>query len=90
MIVWEQDALLDRQTIYTFLYEYNPLAAEQADRVLVQRIESLETHPEMGVKREGLPGRLLIIPEISLIAVYWFDLQTIHILRILHQKQQFP
>lgn len=90
MIVWEQDALQDRQTIYAFLYEHNPVAAEQADQVLVQRIENLETHPEMGVKREGLPGRLLIIPEISLIAVYWLNGQTVHILRVLHQKQQFP
>ena len=46
--------------------------------------------PLMGVEREGIPGRLLIIPEVSMIVSYFIKDDIIHILRVLHQKQKFP
>jgi len=47
-------------------------------------------HPLMGVEREGIPGRLLIIPEVPMIVSYFVREDVIHILRVLHQKQKFP
>ncbi|GHX58052.1 hypothetical protein VCSRO159_3447 [Vibrio cholerae] len=44
----------------------------------------------MGVQRDGIRGRLLIIPEISMIVSYWVDGSKIQIMRVLHQKQKFP
>jgi plasmid stabilization system protein ParE len=44
----------------------------------------------MGVKRDIFRGRVLIIPEISMIVSYWVDGDTIRIMRVLHQKQNFP
>ncbi|OQT09447.1 plasmid stabilization protein ParE, partial [Vibrio parahaemolyticus] len=35
-------------------------------------------------------GRLLIIPEISMIVSYWVEGDIIRIMRVLHQKQKFP
>ena len=90
MIVWENDSLDDREVIFEFLYEFNPLAAEKADTIIEAKVENLIQQPLMGVEREGIPGRLLIIPEVSMIVSYFVREDVIHILRVLHQKQKFP
>ncbi|MDO6538132.1 type II toxin-antitoxin system RelE/ParE family toxin [Alteromonas stellipolaris] len=90
MIVWEKNSLNDREAIFEFLYEFNPLAAEKADAIIEKKVENLHQQPLMGVEREGIPGRLLIIPEVSMIVSYFIKDEIIHILRVLHQKQKFP
>ena len=90
MIVWEKSSLDDREVIFEFLYEFNPLAAEQTDTIIETKVENLLHHPMMGVEREGISGRLLIIPEVSMIVSYFVKEDVIHILRVLHQKQKFP
>lgn len=90
MIFWEQASLVDRQKIFEFLYGFNPAAAEKTDEIIEARVENLLQHPLMGVQRDGIRGRLLIIPEISMIVSYALDGNTIRIMRVLHQKQQFP
>ena len=90
MIVWEKDSLDDREVIFEFLYEFNPLAAEKTDTIIETKVENLMQQPLMGVEREGIPGRLLIIPEVSIIVSYFVREDVIHILRVLHQKQKFP
>ena len=90
MIVWEKDSLDDREVIFEFLYEFNPLAAEKTDTIIETKVENLMQQPLMGVEREGIPGRLLIIPEVSMIVSYFVREDVIHVLRVLHQKQKFP
>ena len=92
MIVWENDSLDDREVIFEFLYEFNPLAAEKTDTIIETKVENLIQQPLMGVEveREGIPGRLLIIPEVSMIVSYFVREDVIQILRVLHQKQKFP
>lgn len=53
-------------------------------------MENLLEHPLMGVQRDGIRGRLLIIPEVSMIVSYWVKSSNIRIMRVLHQKQKFP
>ncbi|EKO3558989.1 type II toxin-antitoxin system RelE/ParE family toxin [Vibrio metschnikovii] len=90
MILWEEASLNDREKIFEFLYDFNPSAAEKADELIETKVENLLDQPLMGVQRDGIRGRLLIIPEISIIVLYWVDGSTIRIMRVLHQKQQFP
>ncbi len=90
MIFWEEESLNDREKIFAFLYDFNPDAAEKTDEIIEAKVESLIEQPLMGVQRDGIRGRLLIIPEISMIVSYFFDESTIRILRVLHQKQKFP
>ncbi|MCP3862032.1 MAG: type II toxin-antitoxin system RelE/ParE family toxin [Aestuariibacter sp.] len=90
MIVWEKDSLDDREVIFEFLYEFNPLVAEKTDTIIEAKVENLIQQPLMGVEREGIPGRLLIIPEVSMIFSYFVREDVIHVLRVLHQKQKFP
>lgn len=90
MIVWEKSSLDDREAIFEFLYEFNPLAAEKTDAIIEKKVENLNQLPLMGVEREGIQGRLLIIPEVSMLVSYFMKDDIIHILRVLHQKQKFP
>ncbi|MDY6978129.1 MAG: type II toxin-antitoxin system RelE/ParE family toxin, partial [Pseudomonadota bacterium] len=64
--------------------------AEKTDAIIEKKVENLNQQPLMGVEREGIPGRLLIIPEVSMIVSYFIKDDIIHILRVLHQKQKFP
>ncbi len=90
MIYWEEEALNDREKIFEFLYEFNPAAAERTDEIIEAKVENLLAQPLMGVRRSGLRGRLLIIPEVSMVVSYRFDDVDIYVMRVLHQKQKFP
>ncbi|HAB78721.1 MAG TPA: type II toxin-antitoxin system mRNA interferase toxin, RelE/StbE family, partial [Glaciecola sp.] len=73
-----------------FLFDFNPSAAEKTDQTIEAKIEILLEHPLIGVKRDLCRGRVLIIPEISMVFSYWIEGDTIRIMRVLHQKQNFP
>lgn len=90
MIFWEEESLKDREKIFEFLFDFNPSAAEKTDQIIEAKVENLLEHPLMGVERDIFRGRVLIIPEISMIVSYWIDDETIRIMRVLHQKQNFP
>ncbi|MFA0415791.1 type II toxin-antitoxin system RelE/ParE family toxin [Vibrio renipiscarius] len=90
MILWEEESLNDREKIFEFLYDFNPNAAEKTDEIIETKVENLLEQPLMGVQRDGIRGRLLTIPEISMIVSYWVDGSAIRVMRVLHQKQKFP
>ncbi|MCX2758884.1 type II toxin-antitoxin system RelE/ParE family toxin [Vibrio sp. Sgm 22] len=90
MILWEEESLNDRERIFEFIYDFNPDAAENADNLIETKVENLLEQPLMGVQRDGICGRLLIIPEISMIVSYWVEGDIIRVMRVLHQKQKFP
>ncbi|MDX1669601.1 MAG: type II toxin-antitoxin system RelE/ParE family toxin [Limnobacter sp.] len=90
MIFWEEESLNDREKIFEFLYVFNPDAAEKTDEIIEAKVEKLIEQPLMGVQRDGIRGRLLIITEVSMIVSYFVDGSAIRILRVLHQKQKFP
>jgi len=90
MIFWEEESLNDREKIFEFLFDFNPSAAEKTDQIIESKVENLLEHPLMGVQRDIFRGRILIIPEVSMIVSYWVDDETIRIMRVLHQKQKFP
>ena len=90
MIFWEEESLNDREKIFEFLFDFNSKAAEKTDQIMESKVENLLEHPLMGVERDIFPGRVLIIPEVSMIISYWVDAGTIRIMRVLHKKQKFP
>ena len=90
MIFWEEESLNDREKIYEYLYDFNPVAADKTDEIIESKVEILLDHPLMGVQREGVKGRLLIIREVSMIVSYWVDSSDIRIMRVLNMKQKFP
>ncbi|KOE79491.1 plasmid stabilization protein ParE [Vibrio alginolyticus] len=90
MILWEEESLNDREKIFEFLYDFNPNTADKTDEIIEAKVENLLEQPLMGFQRDGIRGRLLVIPEISMIVSYWVDGSTIRVMRVLHQKQKFP
>lgn len=90
MIFWEEESLNDREKIFEFLFDFNPSAAEKTDQIIESKVENLLEQPLMGVQRDIFQGRILIIPEVSMIISYWLDGETIRVMRVLHQKQKFP
>ena len=60
MILWEKSSLDDREAIFEFLYEFNPLAAEKADAIIEKKVENLNQQPLMGVEREGACNRFCV------------------------------
>ncbi|WP_201772679.1 type II toxin-antitoxin system RelE/ParE family toxin [Endozoicomonas numazuensis] len=72
------------------MYEFTLVAAEKTDEIIEAKVEHLPEHPNMGVQRHGIRGRLLIIPEVSMMVSYHVDGSNIHVMRVLHQKQKFP
>lgn len=90
MIYWEEDTLKDRERIFEFLYNFNPIVAEQTDSLIQSKVETLLEQPYIGVKRENIKGRLLILPDVSMLVPYYIHGTNIQILRVLHEKQQFP
>ncbi|MEH6649448.1 MAG: type II toxin-antitoxin system RelE/ParE family toxin [Motiliproteus sp.] len=90
MIFWEEELLNDREKIFDYLYQFNPVSADKTDEIIEQKVESLLHQPLMGVQRDGIRGRLLVIPEISMVVSYWVDVSIIRVMRVLHMKQKFP
>lgn len=90
MIYWEEASLNDREKIFEFLYDFNPVVAEKTDDIIEQKVELLLEQPRMGVQRNEIRGRLLNIPDISMVVSYWIDGATIRVMRVLHMKQTFP
>ncbi|MFA0116010.1 type II toxin-antitoxin system RelE/ParE family toxin [Vibrio sp. 10N.261.46.E11] len=90
MILWEEESLNDREKIFEFLYDFNPDAAEKTDEIIEAKVENLLEQPLMGVQRVGIRGRLLIVPDISMVVSYWVDGSAVRVMRVLHQKQKFP
>ncbi|MFA0113986.1 type II toxin-antitoxin system RelE/ParE family toxin [Vibrio sp. 10N.261.46.E11] len=90
MILWEEESLNDREKIFEFLYDFSPDVAEKTDEIIEAKVENLLEQPRMGVQRVGIRGRLLIVPEISMVVSYWVDCPAVRVMRVLHQKQKFP
>ncbi|CAQ81912.1 putative plasmid stabilization system protein (plasmid) [Aliivibrio salmonicida LFI1238] len=90
MIFWEEESLNDREKIFEFLHDFNPEAAEKTDKIIELKVNNLLEQPLMGIQRNGIRGRILIIPEISMLISYNVSDSTIQVMRVLHQKQKFP
>lgn len=90
MILWEEGALYDRKRIFEFLSDFDIEVALRTDEIISTQVDKLSKQPALGIQQEGIRGRLLIIPEISMIVSYWVEISVVHVMRILHQHKKFP
>lgn len=56
MIVWEKTSLDDRERIFEYLYEFNPLAADKTDAIIEAKVENLIQQPLMGGRKGRITG----------------------------------
>lgn len=78
-----------RENSLSFFTTSTPKQPKKTDDIIEARVENLLEQPHMGVQRDGIRGRLLNTPKISMMVSYC-ESDTIHIMRVLHQKQKLP
>lgn len=87
-VLWEDDAINDRLEHFEWLYGLNPTAAEDADRLIEEKVDLLETNPQLGVVNQHTGGRILVIRSLSLNVYYQENGLLVRVLRVLHQKRK--
>lgn len=87
---WSTFSLEDRDRIFDYLMQENPLAAVAVDTRISEQVGILMEYPEA-----GRPGRIegtreLVINRTPCIAAYRLMGDTVRVLRILHGAQLWP
>jgi len=87
---WSRFALEDREKIFDYIEQDNPLAAVAVDDRISEQVKLLIQFPE-----GGRPGRIegtreLVITRTPYIAVYCIIGDALRILRVLHSAQLWP
>lgn len=90
MIRWTRKAHEDLQAQLAFIERDNPLVVKNIAIQIRNAVESLESFPQLG--REGrIEGtQELIIPKLPFICVYRDVEGQVEILRLLHERMQWP
>lgn len=88
-VIFTPRALQDLERLRAFLLPKNPEAAQRAAATIIQTIQHLSVHPEMGRLTEDSDQREILIEfgSTGYVARYHFDEQTVAILAIRHQKE---
>lgn len=88
-LIWEPEALDQRDAILEYIAERNAEAAERLQRAIRERLELTRKFPQI-----GRPGRLegtreaIIHP--NYLVIYRVTETAIDVLRVLHARQQYP
>jgi addiction module RelE/StbE family toxin len=87
---WSQLALEDRDRIFDYIEQDNPLAAIVVDERISKQVGLLIEFPEC-----GRPGRIdgtreLVIGHTPYVVAYQIAGETVRILRVLHGAQLWP
>lgn len=80
----------DLQEIDRYIRIANPSAAARTVMRVMEAIEYLGVHPNMGRNGRVLKTKELIVSGTELIVIYQLRQQTIFILRILHAARKWP
>ena len=83
-VIWSDEALNDLETIYDFLAEKSPTAAQRIVENILSRSKQLESFPESGAKQETIKAgskeyRYLVEGNYKVIYIYQQENQAIHI-----------
>ncbi|MDT7525122.1 MULTISPECIES: type II toxin-antitoxin system RelE/ParE family toxin [Idiomarinaceae] len=79
----------DREQIYDFIENDNPVAALQLDNQVSSSVANLSEYPEIGREGRVLGTRELVV-HANYIVVYDFSKDALRILRILHAAMKWP
>jgi toxin ParE1/3/4 len=89
-LTWSAIASEDRDRIFDYLAERNPVAALQLDGRFDEAVELLTSHPFIGRQGRVEGTRELVMSDAVYIIVYQTSEKDIVILRLLHGAQQWP
>lgn len=89
-LAWLAAALADRRAIYDYIEPDNPAAALEVDEHIRDQAARLLDHPDLGRGGRVAGTRELILGRYEYLLVYRRAGKTVEILRVLHQRQQWP
>ena len=90
-LVWSPTALAHLRAIYDYIVADNPEAALEVQEAIEQAVGRLQENPRL-----GRPGRVRTTRELvvaaypAYIVVYEIVRQAVHILAVMHGRQQWP
>jgi addiction module RelE/StbE family toxin len=88
-LLWTPEAVKDREDIYDYIEEDNPLAALALDDLIAERTAGLQDFPRMG--RTGrVVGTFELVVHSSYMVVYDIVGMQVRILNIVHTARQWP
>ncbi|NGM87865.1 type II toxin-antitoxin system RelE/ParE family toxin [Parapusillimonas sp. SGNA-6] len=88
-LLWTLEAVRDREAIYGYIEEDNPLAALSLDDLISERTATLQDYPRMG--RAGrVSGTFELVVHSSYMVVYEIVETQVRILNIVHTARQWP
>jgi toxin ParE1/3/4 len=90
LIDWLESAFVDLHRIREYIRQFNPVAAQKTIACIEATATNLARFPEMGRSGEVPGTRELVISRLPYFLVYRLDGDTVHILRVLHDKQKWP
>ncbi|MEZ2721652.1 type II toxin-antitoxin system RelE/ParE family toxin [Paenalcaligenes hominis] len=88
-LLWTPEAVRDREGIFDYIEEDNPLAALALDELMAEKTAVLQDFPRMG--RSGrIAGTFELVVHSSYMIVYEIVERQVRILNVVHTAQQWP
>lgn len=87
---YTRQALSDVESLYEFIAQDDPAAAQQVLNRIETMVEHLPQHPEIGRAGRVADTRELIVPDTPFIVAYQIQPDFIDILAIVHTSRKWP
>jgi addiction module RelE/StbE family toxin len=88
-IRWRPDAMADRDSIFDYIAQDNPLAAIELDEAFEAKAQAAARRP-MAYKSGRVDGTRDLVVRPNYVLVYQIDDDGTTILRVLHAAQKWP
>ena len=88
-IRWEEDAIDDLQSLYSYIKKDNPAAAEKVANKILSSVDLLFDHPLLGKAGRIHKTRELVVKGTPYTVVYLAEFEAVTLLRIFHQQQSW-
>src|SRR5690606_41710660 len=88
-LLWTPEAVKDREDIYDYIEEDNPLAALALDDLIAERTAGLQDFPRM-CRGGRVPGTFELVVHSSYMVVYVLVETHVRILNVVHTASQWP
>jgi len=89
-IIWKNDARADLAKLIRYIAMSNPLAARAMRQRLQEAVLPIAEHPYLYRQSDRVPGCREIVAHPNYVVVYRVERDCIHVLRVLHARQQYP
>jgi toxin ParE1/3/4 len=89
-IDWLDSAFLDLHRVRDYIRQFNPVTAQRTVACIEAAAKNLVRFPDMGRPGEVPGTRELVIPSLPYFVVYRLKGDDVQILRVMHDKQEWP